>query len=237
MALTQSDQGLTESARAVQATEARTARAFAVARRHSRLVRVLRVALPLGAFAAVALLVGAFLVRTFSLPISGLSINSVAVSGTKVTMQNPKLSGGRPDGSSYVLNARQAIQDLKNPSGVDLVEIAGDIGSHGQPPAKLSATAGHYDTGTEKLKLSGVVQIKNPSYTVELKSADVDFKANVYSTDDPIHVVTSSGMTIDADSAKAENNASQLSFTGHVKTTVPAQQDRSEPPPMKSEQP
>ena len=237
MALTQTGEGLSTAARAVQATEARTALAFAAARRHSRWVRVLRVLLPLGSVAAVAGLIGATLVRNISLPIAGLAIDSMSVSGTKVTMANPKLSGGRPDGSSYVLNAQKAIQYLKDPTEVELVTIVGDIGSKNQPATNLTATAGHYNTASEKLQLSGVVQLKNANYTIDLKSADVDFKANVYTTREPIHVVTSSGMTVEADSARAEDNATKLSFSGHVKTTVPAQQDKNAPTQMKSENP
>jgi lipopolysaccharide export system protein LptC len=222
---------------AIADTEARTARAFAAARRHSKLVRGLRIALPLGAILALAALVGLTLERTLMQPVAGMSIGSVSVAGTKVTMENPKLTGGRPDGSGYVLNARKAIQDLKNPSSVDLLDISGDIGSHDQPPTKLTATSGHYDTNSEKLQLYGVVRLKNSSYTVDLKSADVDFKANVYASKEHVSVVTASGMTIEADSARAEDNASNLSFVGHVKTNVPAQQDRGEPPQMKSDSP
>ncbi len=237
MALLETGEALSASARAVAATEARTARAFAAARRHSRLVRFLRFALPIGAVGSVATLTALTLVRTFSLPIAGLTISSASVSGTKVTMENPKLTGGRPDGSSYVLNARTAVQDLKNPNAIELSGITGDIGSHDQPPTKLSATAGHYEAQEEKLKLYGVVQLKNASYTVDLKSADVDFKANAYSTEDPISVVTSSGMTIVADKAQAAENASKLSFFGHVKTTMPARDDHDPAPAMKSETP
>jgi len=233
MALTDTGDGLSASTRAARVTEARTARAFLVARRHSQLVRVLRVMLPLGSALAVAGLIGATLIRTFAPTIAGLSIDSMSVNGSKVTMSNPKLSGGRPDGSGYVLNAQKAIQDLKDPTQIELVDINGDIGSRDQPATKLTATSGHYDTASEKLQLFGVVQLKNTNYTFDLKSADVDFKANVYVTHEPIHVVTSSGMTVEADSARAEDNASKLSFSGHVKTTVPPQ-DKSDATQLKS---
>jgi lipopolysaccharide export system protein LptC len=237
MALTETSDGLSASARAAKVTEARTARAFEAADRHSRLVRILRIALPLGATGAVSVLVVLTLVRTFTLSISGLTIGSVSVDGTKVTMENPKLTGARPDGSNYVINAVRAIQDLKNPTSIDLIDISGDIGQRDHEPTKLTASTGHYDTATEKMHLSGVVRLKNSSYTVDLKSADIDFKTNLYKTDEAVSVVTSTGMTVTADSAIAEQNATKLSFTGHVKTLVPPQQGRGEGPQMKSSDP
>lgn len=237
MALTDTGDGLSATLRAAKATEARTAIAYQAARRHSILVRALRIALPTAAAAAVAVLVGLTLIHTFTLRIAGLSIGAVAVDGTKVTMENPKLTGARPDGSNYVINALKAIQDLKNPSSVDLVDISGDIGQRDHEPTQISATTGHYDTATEKMQLFGVVRLRNSSYTVDLKSADIDFKSNLYKTGEPIKVVTSSGMTITADSATAEDNATKLSFVGHVKTLIPPQQDRGDTPQMKSSNP
>jgi lipopolysaccharide export system protein LptC len=234
MAFTQAGEELTSTAQAVAVTEARTARAFQAARRHSILVRFLRVALPIGAVGVVVVLIALTLLRSFANDIAGLSIGSLSVDGTKVTMENPKLTGARPDGSNYVINARKAIQDLKNPNQVELVDIDGDIGQHDQAPTKLTASNGHYDTAAEKMQLTGVVQMKNSSYTVDLKSADVDFKSNVYKTHEQINVVTSSGMTVQADSAVAEENATKLTFVGHVKTTVPAQQGKGDTPEIKS---
>jgi hypothetical protein len=101
---------------------------------------------------------------------------------------------------------------------------------------KLTATAGQYNSASEKLQLSGVVRLKNSSYTVDLKSADVDFKSSLYVTRDHIDVVTDKGMTIQADSATAEDNATKLTFTGHVKTRIPPPGSDEEPAPqMKSD--
>src|SRR5689334_8025196 len=68
---------------------------FAVAARHSRMVRVLRVAVP----AAVALSLGAILLISIFNPFHTIlaklpvGIDNIAVSGTKITMETPHLAG------------------------------------------------------------------------------------------------------------------------------------------------
>jgi lipopolysaccharide export system protein LptC len=229
------EQKVSSSAGAIALTEARTARAFAVARRHSRMVRILRVVLPLGSLAGVGFVVFITLFRTLAPQVAGLTIGEMSIDGTKVTMSQPKLTGGRPDGSGYVINAEKAVQDVTHPSEIDLFRIDGDIGQRDQAPMKLTATQGHYNTASEALRLSGDVRLKNSAYTVNMKSAEVDFKGGVYVTHEPIEVVTDKGMTIQADSATARDNATKLNFEGHVKTNIPPQGDDDAPAPeMKS---
>src|SRR5271155_1356368 len=199
---------------------ARSARAFELARRHSRLVRILRVAFIVGGVGGVVALTGLGLYRTFGGAIGGLSIGDLSVDGTKITMDRPRLTGARPDGGSYVINAAKAIQDVKDPTEVDLVEIDGDIVPHGRDRMRLSATSGHYDSGHERLDLSGVVRLKNSSYTIDLRSAHIDFKTGVYSSREPVTVVTASGTSISADSGWARDNGKEFRFEGHVKSTI-----------------
>jgi lipopolysaccharide export system protein LptC len=211
MALVQAER-LSDAAGAIARTEARTARAFASARRHSRLVRLLRIVLPLGSLGSIGFVVALTLFRTFGPQVAGLSIGEMSVDGTKITMGKP-------------------LHDISHPTEIELFQISGDIGQRDQAPMKLSATQGHYNSTSENLKLSGVVRLKNSKYTVNLKSAEVDFKAGLYLTHEPIDVITDKGMTIQADSATARDNASKLTFDGHVKTEIPPQGGDQEPAP------
>ena len=83
-------------------------RAFRTARRHSRAVRILRIVIPVG----VALtIVGVTLITYFNplrvlakLPIN---LNDLVVSGTKITMEQPRLSGFTRDARAYELSAEK----------------------------------------------------------------------------------------------------------------------------------
>ena len=173
--------------------DARSARAFEVARRHSRLVRILRVAFIVGGVGGVVALTGLGLYRTFGGAIGRLSIGDLSVDGTKITMDRPRLTGARPDGGGYVINAAKAIQDVTDPTEVDLVEIDGDIVPANHDTLHLTATSGHYDSSHERIDLFGVVRMKNSSYTIDLRSAHIEFKTGEYSSRDPITVVTTYG--------------------------------------------
>ena len=204
----------------VSAGQARSARAFAAARRHSRLVRILRVALISGVVGGVAALTGLGLYRTFGSALGQLSIGELSIDGTNITMDRPRLTGARPDGGAYVISAAKAVQNIKDPTDVDLVEIDGDIVTPDRDTLHLTATSGHYDSGREQLDLSGVVRLKNSSYSIDLKSAHIDFKTGGYSSRESVTVVTASGASITADSGSARDNGKEITFAGHTKTTI-----------------
>jgi lipopolysaccharide export system protein LptC len=202
------------------AGEARSARAYASARRHSALVRVLRVALIVGAVGGVAILTGLGLYRTFGPRLGGLSIGEMSIDGTKITMDKPRLTGARPNGDGYVINAAKAIQDVLHPTQVELVEIVGDIGAPDHDTLHVTASQGHYETESETLDLSGVVHIKNSHYTVDLTSAHIDFKSNAYTTQEPLTVLVDTGTSIVADGASVRDNGQEITFLGRVKTVI-----------------
>jgi lipopolysaccharide export system protein LptC len=193
-------------------------RAFAVARTHSRLVRFLRVAAPVGLIVGVAALIVGALVDPFGAKMSGPSIGELSVDGVKITMGRPKLSGFRRDGRAYVVNAAKAIQDVTRPTVVELRQVDGDLGLGEDGSLHIAAAVGFYDTVRQSLDLSQDVRIHNSNYDVRLASANIDFKAGVYRSDAPVTLTMANGGTISADSAVARDNGEELTFLGHVRS-------------------
>ncbi|MGO9744488.1 MAG: LPS export ABC transporter periplasmic protein LptC [Roseiarcus sp.] len=204
---------------------ARSARAFRAAKRHSALVRGLEVLLLVGSVGAVAVVIALTLLHTLFAHARGLSFARMFTDGSKITMDKPKLTGVRSDGGAYVLTADRALQDIKSPNQVDLVELHGDIGSRDRPPMKLAALKGHYDSAQEVMDLVGHVRLVSADYTVETEGARIDFKAGVYESDRAIEVVMAGGVTILADGAIATDNGAVMTFSGHVRTHVPGAGD------------
>ena len=95
---------------------------FAIAARHSRLVRFLRVAVPMIVILSMAAVVGISIFNPFRILMKALpmEMGNLVVSGTKVTMESPHLSGYTPDQRPYELWAKTATQDLTDPDHVDL---------------------------------------------------------------------------------------------------------------------
>jgi len=194
-------------------------RAFAAAKRHSRLVRFLRVATPAAALLAVATLTVFAVFDPFRREIGGLSVGELSVDGSKIVMSHPRLTGTRKDGRAYVVNAAKAIQDVAHPATVELREIDGDVATADDSRMRISAAVGLYDNVRQFLKLTQDVHLRSPSYDVTLATADIDFKTGVYRSDQPVSVVTGNGATIQADSAEAHDNGAELTFIGHVRST------------------
>jgi lipopolysaccharide export system protein LptC len=189
------------------------------AQRHSRLVRFLRLAIPIGSLLTIAgiILVAVFdPFRTIGL---GLSIGTYSLSGSKITMELPHLTGFRQDMRPYEVTATSAVQDVRNPTVIELSELKAKIGLEQKGVADLIAAAGVYDSQKENLSLSRNVHLKSESYDVQMQSARIDFKAGTVFTDDPVRVVMTGGV-IDADSMQIVDNGRKIVFTGRVKTAL-----------------
>src|ERR1700682_3772496 len=102
---------------------------FAIAARHSRMVRLLRVAVPTAVIVAMTAIVFVSVFNPFRmlLPKLPLDIGNLVVSGTKITMESPHLSGYSTDQRPYELWAKTATQDLTDPDHVDLRSLRAKV--------------------------------------------------------------------------------------------------------------
>src|SRR5260370_631411 len=84
-------------------------RVFRAAARHSRLVRFLRIAIPAGIVSIAAVILVATFLNPFRL-IADFPIDpgKISLSGTKIIMELPRLSGFTTDSRPYELTARAA---------------------------------------------------------------------------------------------------------------------------------
>ncbi len=142
------------------------AAAFAAARRHSKLVRFLRVAILGGAAGAIAVLALIAVFDPFGHIVADLSIGSLSLDGTRVAMDRPKLAGFRKDGRPYLVNAERAIQDVLHPTMVELRGIDAEVGIAGNGASKVTAEMGVYDSATEHMDLSRNIHVKSDEYDV-----------------------------------------------------------------------
>jgi lipopolysaccharide export system protein LptC len=194
--------------------------AFARAKRRSARVRLLRLAILIGGLGAVVVMLMVAFFNPFGTKLGSLSFAALSVEGTKIVMDRQKLAGFRGDGQAYFLTAERALQDIKQPTVVQLRKVDGEIGIAGVEATHLSADTGVYDSVLEHMELSGNVRIKNSRFTVLLRSARFDFKSGVYGSDEPVEVQGGDGTTIFADRAAASNHGQELTFEGHVRTSI-----------------
>lgn len=193
-------------------------RAFRSARRHSRAVRILRVAIPL---AVVLGFTGIFLITYFNplrllakLPVD---VGNLVVSGTKITMEHPRLSGFTGDARAYELSADAAKQDLTKPDLIELHNIRAKVQMQDKSTVEVSATAGIYDSKGETIKLDqNIVLSSSTGYRGRLSQATVDIRKGNVLSEQPVEVDLLQG-TLNANRLEIVDSGDLVRFDGGVK--------------------
>lgn len=164
-------------------------RAFNAARRHSRWVRILRIAIP----ASVGLVLIVFALVTYFNPLRMLArlpinIDNLVVSGTKVTMEQPHLSGFTSDARAYELTADTAAQDMTKPDIVELRNIRAKVEMQDKSTMELTAITGLYDSKGETLRLDRDIRLNTSNYRARLSEALVDIRKGNVVSEHPVEV-------------------------------------------------
>jgi lipopolysaccharide export system protein LptC len=163
---------------------------FKIAARHSRMVRMLRVAVPATVIVAMAGIIAVSVFNPFrilaKLP---LEMGNLVVSGTKITMEAPHLSGFSPDQRPYELWAKTATQDLTDPSHVDLNVVRAKIAMEDKSTVTMDARTGKFDTKAQLLDLKEDIFLKSSTgYEARLTQAHIDIGKGTVDSDEPVDV-------------------------------------------------
>lgn len=170
------------------------ASAFARARRHSLLVKALRITLPI---LAVLMLgsYGLFVQRSFKIAGGELTLGPASISTENLTMHNPRYEGFSKDGSKYILTARSATQDLtRQQAPITLGEIEGRL-LQPKNTVLLTSPRGAFDSKAHILELYDRVDIKSDDgMTARLTRATVYAKDGKIVSTEPVQVEMAAGV-------------------------------------------
>ncbi len=198
-------------------------RTFRVALRHSRWVRFLRLALPIGVVAAFLL----FVVVSWFNPLRLLTklpvkVGNLVVSGTKITMESPKLAGYTRDARSYEMTARAAAQDITRPDKLELNGVHAKVEMQDHTMVDITAATGLYDSKNEMLTLKKDIVIKSTSgYEGYLSEAEVDIRNGHILSEKPVTVNMLNG-DLKANRMEVLDAGDVVKFGGGVAMTVTA---------------
>ncbi|MER2263772.1 LPS export ABC transporter periplasmic protein LptC [Methylobacterium oxalidis] len=197
-------------------------RAHARARTHSARVRRLRLVIPVATGGA-ALLLAAALLNPFGAGAPAVSVGPVSLTGSKVKMENPRLSGFRKGDRGYEVTAAAALQDMRRPSLIELEAMRGHIATDDKGGvARIEAATGLFDTGREALTLERDIRLwTDKGEEIRLRSAAIDFKGGTVKSREPVTVTVPSG-SVAADSLDVADNGKVISFIGNVRTVFHA---------------
>ncbi|WP_022724455.1 LPS export ABC transporter periplasmic protein LptC [Rhodopseudomonas sp. B29] len=190
---------------------------FAAAARHSRLVRRLRVAVPLVVVLSLAAIIAISVFNPFrylsKLP---LDVGDLVVSGSKITMEAPHLSGFTTDGRPYELWARSATQDLASPDHVDLHTMRSKILNADQSTITVQARDGKFNTKAQLLHLQKDVYMRTSTGTEAwLTQAEIDMGKSTMSSDEPVDVRWPGG-TLHGQRLRVTDQGETMRFEGGV---------------------
>jgi lipopolysaccharide export system protein LptC len=191
---------------------------FRVAARHSRLVRALRIAVPLAVLLAMTVIVAISVFNPFrflgKLP---LDMGNLVVSGTKVTMEAPHLSGFTPDQRPYELWAKTATQDLTDPDHLELNTVHARMLMEDQSTVTVDARSGLFSTKAQQLDLKQDIYLQTSTGTQAwMTQAAVDMAAGNVASDEPVDVKMVDGSTVRGQRMRITEHGGLIRFEGGV---------------------
>lgn len=191
---------------------------FAIAARHSRLVRILRIAVPAVVGLAMAGVVAISIFNPFRALMKQLPVDmdNLVVSGTKITMEAPHMSGFTPDQRPYEVWAKTATQDLTDPDHVELQTPRAKILQEDRSTVTMEARTGLFDTKANLLDLRKDIFLQSSTgYEARLSQALLDIGKGTVTSEEHVDVKLLNG-TLTADRLRITEKGALVRFEGHV---------------------
>src|SRR3977135_971510 len=205
---------------------------FAIAARHSRMVRVLRVAVPAAVIRAMTAIVSVSIFNPFRmlLPKLPLDIGNLVFSGTKITMESPHLAGYTPDQRPYEVWAKTATQDVTDPDHVDLSALRAKVLMEDKTTTiTLDALNGLMDTKQQLLDLHKDIFLQSSTgYEARLSQAFVDMAKGTVTSEEHVDVKLLKGTRTSA-RLRTTGGGEVVRFEGNVVMNLDKLGDDSAP--------
>lgn len=184
-------------------------------KRRSRLIRVLRVALP----AAIVLIF---------LTLAGFVVYQTVAGGrgrpeeadAPIRLVNPRFIGRDEKGRGFVVTAVSAVRDDRDYQRVLLDRPSLVLDEQGQRPTRITARSGVYHEGTRKLQLQGGVKLEGAQQAFDTASSLFDTSTGELSGSGPIQGAGALG-EINAESYGVLDKGERMIFKGGVRARIP----------------
>jgi lipopolysaccharide export system protein LptC len=192
-------------------------KALRAAKRHSALVKLLKLLLPLSAMAISVLY---FLPSAITVPVPGggeASVEDIQISDGGLKMINPRIKGVHEKHGVYDIKAESATQHVKNPDLITLHTVNGEVVSKAGQKTVLTAPSGIFHSKQEELTFDKGVNIDGEAgYAGRLQTATAFLKTNLLISHDPVDL-TFQGSTIQARRMTLYTSENRAVFEGNVR--------------------
>lgn len=188
--------------------------ALSRARRHSRIVRTLRLGLPVLALALVA---GAVISYTgIATSYGPVSIERISMEDGALKIEKPRLSGVTGDDRAYQVSAVSARQDANRPNMVRLEGVRAELEEDGGGMTTLTADNGEFNANREWLDLDSDITVTWPAgHQMRLSRMRVDMKKGTIVSRAPVAIDMLNG-TLNAQAMRVSRRGEVVRFTGGV---------------------
>ncbi len=195
-------------------------RAYRAALRHSRHVRVLRVVM----LAGIAIVLLGVTAENYLPPVGEIripgEIGNLVIKGTKITMQQPKMTGYTSDARPYEFTANAANQDINKPDLVELQQLHARLQMEDKSMVEMTAPTGTYDMKADKLFLyEDIALASSTGYAARMNEATIDMKSGNVTSDKPVWVKLLNG-NLTGKHLEITDNGDVIHFTGGVSMTL-----------------
>jgi lipopolysaccharide export system protein LptC len=145
-----------------------------------------------------------------------VDIDNLVVSGSKITMEAPHMSGFTPDQRPYEVWAKTATQDLTDPDHVELKTLRAKVLQEDRSTVTLEARTGLFDTKAQLLDLRKDIFLQSSTgYEARLSQAMLDIGKGTVTSEEPVDVKLLNG-TLTADRLRITEKGALVRFEGHV---------------------
>lgn len=194
--------------------------AFPEALKHSARVTRLRRWILWGVAGTVALVGLGLLISSLRFLPVDLKLARIALKGTRIVIESPKLVGYRKDGHPYEVRARTGVQDIAKPEVFDLDQLDVRVETKGEGAVRLTAPKAVYNTKIDRAEMSGGVQITDAkNFDMRMDAAAMDFKESVMTSDSPVTLKIDGGR-VDAEHLEFSQKERRATFTGNVRSVL-----------------
>ncbi|RAI39615.1 hypothetical protein CH338_08940, partial [Rhodoplanes elegans] len=195
-------------------------RRFRRAARHSRMIRLLRIAIPAGIVVSGGVLVIAVFFNPLKPVEATIDPGKLVVSGSKITMELPRLAGFTADQKPYALTARAAAQDLSRPDLLELTDLRAQVDTDDQGAVTVTAVNGLYNSKQDNLKLTENIVVRTgKGFEAKLQEAVLDVKKGTIVSEAPVKVTLPNG-TVDANRLDISDGGAVVRFSKGVLTVL-----------------
>jgi len=197
------------------------AKEFARAQRHSWLVSILKLALPLAAAGILSLyMVPAFLTVRIDGGKGVATVKAVTIEAGSLKMLNPRVKGVNDQQGAYDIVADSATQASKDADTMFLDKVRGQITSQQGQVTVLTAPDGIYNNRNEEITFNnGALVTREPGMTANFETATAYMKQHLVISKTPV-VVRLHESTIHAQQMTLYSSEQRAIFEGNVKTHI-----------------